>query len=175
MRSGKSYILRATPYRTSEHKIDGAVITLYRHASDAARGRTRRGKRVRVLRASSWWCSTRTCESRPRRPRFIGPFRSGPETVQNRPLPPGPCPLRSSRAPRRSAQGATDGAAIAPFTVEFNMDGDAGRKFECRLRAHRARWRRRGDRALPACVIRTAEKRANERVNLILIPRLRGR
>jgi len=132
VRSGKSYILRATPYRTSEHKIEGAVITFIgmpqrlregEHAEDSAGGAVEfmlvLDPDLRIKAAT---------------PSFYQAFQVSPETVQNRPLHEQNHFLSDNPELQKALQKAQQtGAASAPFTVELKMDGDARRKFECRL------------------------------------------
>ena len=133
VRSGKSYILRATPYRTSEHKIEGAVITFIgmpqtlregEHAADSAAGEA--GEFMLVLDPY--------LRVKAATPSFYRAFQVSPETVQNRPLHEQNHFLSDNSELQKALQKAQQaGAASAPFTVELKMDGDTRRKFECRL------------------------------------------
>jgi two-component system, chemotaxis family, CheB/CheR fusion protein len=133
VRSGKSYILRATPYRTSENRVEGAVITFIgmpkamregKHAEDTAAGESAEFMLVldpdlRVKAAT---------------PSFYRAFQLSPEAVQNRPLHEQDHFVSDKPELQKALHKAQrTGAASAPFTVELKMNGDARRKFECRL------------------------------------------
>jgi len=133
VRSGKSYILRATPYRTSEHKIEGAVITFI-----GMPRALREGERAEDIAAGGaaefMLVLDPDLRVKAATPSFYRAFQVSRETVQNRPLHEQNHFLSDNPELQKALQKARQtGAPSAPFTVELKMDGDARRKFECRL------------------------------------------
>jgi two-component system, chemotaxis family, CheB/CheR fusion protein len=132
VRSGKSYIVRAAPYRTGENKIEGAVITFIglpkvllegKQAEDTPPGEAAEfmlvlDPELRVKAAT---------------PSFYRAFRLNPEAVQNRPLHEHNHFVSDNPELQKALQKVRQtGQPIAPFTVELK-DRGARRKFECRL------------------------------------------
>jgi two-component system, chemotaxis family, CheB/CheR fusion protein len=118
VRSGKSYILRATPYRTSEHKIEGAVITFIGMPQIL-----REGKRAEDMppgeAAEFMLVLDPELRVKAATPSFYRAFQLSPEAVLG------------DNPELQKAQQTSE--AVAPFTVELKMDGDTRRKFECKL------------------------------------------
>ena len=131
VRSGKPYLLRLTPYRTSDNKVDGVVLTMTL-AMTLAEQRTATlsaeyASEIMVLLDSDLQIKAAT-------PSFYRAFHLSPESVRNRTLD----GLDHVLAGHPELQGALQkahrgNAAIAPFTVELKADGNAPRKFQCSL------------------------------------------
>jgi two-component system, chemotaxis family, CheB/CheR fusion protein len=125
VQSGKSYFLRITPYRTSDNKVEGAVLTLTLALTETQRNEAAAGEQptefmlvldphLRVQAAT---------------PSFYRAFQLKANTADSR--------LNHLIADSPELQKALEKAqstngAIAPFIVEVKMEG-ARRKFECRL------------------------------------------
>jgi two-component system CheB/CheR fusion protein len=130
MRSGKPYVLRATPYRTSDNKIEGAVITFIpvpQAVLDAKR----------VIRAPEvpefMLVLDPDLRVKAASASFYRTFQLNPEAVRNRGLD----SLSHLTSANHDLQNAlatarASGHPIAPFTVELKIDG-VQQKFECRL------------------------------------------
>jgi two-component system, chemotaxis family, CheB/CheR fusion protein len=123
-RSSKPYILRATPYRTSENKVEGAVITFIGVPETLREARPEEfvlvlDSNLRVKTAS---------------PAFYRAFELSQESVQNRPLRQvNPVISDNPELQKALEKAQQTSEAMAPFMVELRMDGGARRKFECTL------------------------------------------
>jgi two-component system CheB/CheR fusion protein len=131
VRSGKPYLLRVTPYRTSDNKVEGVVLTttlaMTLVEQGAAALSSERASEMMLLLDSD-------LQIKAAAPSFYRAFHLSPESVRNRPLD----RLDLGLAGHPELQGALQkalrgGAAIAPFTVDLKVDGNAGRKFQCSL------------------------------------------
>ena len=131
VRSGRSYLLRATPYRTSENKVDGAVITFMGVIPDDARARAEESSHGN---AEFMLVLDRDLRIQTATPSFYRAFRLAPEAVQNRPLDRVNHVVADNPELQKALKKAQQpGEMIAPFTVELKLDGEARQKFECRL------------------------------------------
>ncbi len=131
VRSGKPYLLRVTPYRTGGNKVEGVVLTMTLAMTlveqRAAALSSERASEMMLLLDSDLQIKAAT-------PSFYRAFHLGPEAVRNRPLHRLDHVLAGHPELRGALQKAQRGsAAISPFTVELKVDGNASRKFECRL------------------------------------------
>jgi two-component system CheB/CheR fusion protein len=124
VRSGKTYILRATPYRTGENRVQGAVITLIGLPETLREAKA--GEFVLVLDPA--------LRVKAASPSFYRAFQLSPESVQNRPLDRLNHFVSGNPELQKALQTAQQTSeTIPPFTIELRMDGDARKKFECRL------------------------------------------
>jgi two-component system CheB/CheR fusion protein len=131
VRSGKPYLLRVTPYRTGDNKVEGVVLTMTLAMTLAeqrlAALSSERASEIMLLLDSDLQIKAAT-------PSFYREFHLSPEAVRNRPLHRVDHVLAGHPELRGALQKAQRGsAAISPFTVELKIDGNAGGKFECRL------------------------------------------
>jgi two-component system, chemotaxis family, CheB/CheR fusion protein len=124
VRTGKSYILRAVPYRTSENTVEGAVITFIGIPETLREARPDEfvfvlDPDLRVKTAS---------------PSFYRAFQLSPESVQNRRLHQLNQVISDNTDLHKILEKAQHtGDALAPFMLELKMDGGVRRKFECQL------------------------------------------
>lgn len=128
VRSGQPYTFRAMPYRTSDNKVEGAVITLMAipHAREA--NRPEAGRVVELMLVLDTQLRIRAAS-----PSFYRAFRLRPESAQNRPL----HRLDHVFADNPQLWGALEKAqkttdTIAPFPMELKLDGTS-QKVECRV------------------------------------------
>jgi two-component system, chemotaxis family, CheB/CheR fusion protein len=129
VRTGKSYFLRITPYRTIENKVEGAVLTLTLALTDKQRGEAAAAQHptefmlvldpeLRIKAATS---------------SFYRTLRVSPESVQNRPIQSLNHMVSDNPQLEEALQKAQNtNEAIAPFMVELRTD-KTPRKFECKL------------------------------------------
>ena len=131
VRSGKPYLLRVTPYRTSDNKVEGVVLTMTLAMTlaeqTAAALSSERASEMMLLLDSDLRIKAAT-------PSFYRAFHLSPESARNRPVDRLDHTLAGHPELQSALQKAQHGsAAIAPFTVELKADGNAGRKFQCSL------------------------------------------
>lgn len=131
VRSGKAYLLRVTPYRTSDNKVEGLVLTMTlgmkmmdaRATALAAED----ASEIMLLLDSDLQIKTAT-------PSFYRAFGLSPESVRNQPLDHLDHVFADLPELAGALQKAQHGAApIAPFTVDLKMDGNERRRFVCKL------------------------------------------
>ena len=130
-RSGKPYLLRLTPYRTSDNKVEGVVLTMTLAMTLVEQGAAALsaecGSEMMLLLDSDLQIKAAT-------PSFYRAFQLSPESVRNRPFDRLDHVLAGHPEFQGALQKAQRGsAAIAPFTVELKADGNAPRKFECTI------------------------------------------
>ena len=130
-RSGKPYLLRLTPYRTSDNKVEGVVLTMTLAMTlveqSAAALSAERGSEMMLLLDSDLQIKAAT-------PSFYRAFHLNPESARNQPFDRLDHVLGGQPEVQNALQKAQRGtAAIAPFTVEIKSDGNAPRKFECAI------------------------------------------
>ena len=129
VRTGKSYILRATPYRTSENKVEGAVISFIGIPQTMREAKHSEGAPVEFMLVLDPNLHIKAAT-----PSFYRAFRLGPEAVHNRPLHRLNHVISDNPQLQQALHRAQHSSEmIAPFTVELRMDGEARRTFECRL------------------------------------------
>lgn len=131
LRSGKAYRMRVAPYRTSENKVEGVVLTLtptltYRQRQEPADGGEPSMEFMLVLDPD--------LRIKAASPSFYRAFGFSRESIENRPL----HRLNHFTADNPGLQKALQKAqqtsdAIAPLSVELKMDGNERRKFECKI------------------------------------------
>ena len=132
VRSGKIYILRGTPYRTSEKNVEGAVITFIGLVGE----RQRRAEETLTAHAAEFMLVLdRDLRIRSATQSFYRLFRLSQESVQNRPIIQGLNHFVSDNPELQKAlqRVQQSGDTIAPFAVALSMDGNERRKFECRV------------------------------------------
>jgi len=130
VRSGKSYFLRITPYRTSENKVEGAVLALTLALTDMQRGEAAAAQHPTefMLVLDPELCVKAATSS------FYRTFQASPEMVQNRPLHSLNHMVSDNPQLEEALQKARNaGDVIAPFMVELRTDKETRRKFECKL------------------------------------------
>ena len=131
VRSGKPYLLRVTPYRIGGNKVEGVVLTMTlamtlveQRAADLS---AEHASEIMLVMDSGLHIKAAT-------PSFYRVFQLSPELARNRPLDRLDRVLAGLPELQSALQKAQrPGAAIAPFTVELKIDGNARRKFECRI------------------------------------------
>jgi two-component system CheB/CheR fusion protein len=130
VRSGKSYFLRITPYRTHENKVEGAVLTLTLALTD-----TQRGEAAAAAHPSEFMLVLDPeLHIKAATPSFYRVFQVSPESVQNRPIQGLNHVLGDNPALQEALRKAEHtGENIAPFTVELKTGEGNRRRFECRL------------------------------------------
>jgi two-component system CheB/CheR fusion protein len=130
VRSGKSYFLRITPYRTSESKVDGAVLTLTLALTDKQRGEAAATEHP----AEFMLVLDPELRVKAATPSFYRTFQVSPESVQNRPIHGLNHVVSDNPQLEEALQKARKtNEAIAPFLVELRTDKENRRKFECKL------------------------------------------
>lgn len=130
VRSGKAYRMRVTPYRTSDNKVEGAVLTFRPSLTEKQRQEAVDAERstefmlvldpdLRIKAASRSFCRA---------------FHLSKESIENRPLDRLNHFMADNPELQKALQKAQQtGDAIAPLTVELRMDGDRRGKFECKI------------------------------------------
>jgi len=130
VRSGRSYLLRATPYRTNDNKVDGAVITFMGtvRSATATPGQAKPAGRSEFMLVLDPNLHIRAATAS-----FYQAFGLSAESIQNLPL----HRLNHFISDNPQLQKALEKAQqttemIEPFTLELGADG-MQKKFECRL------------------------------------------
>jgi hypothetical protein len=126
VRSGESYMLRAVPYRTSDNRVEGAVITFMRVPPGLEAKRDDATAEFMLVLDPELHIKAAS-------PSFYRKFRLTPESVRDRPLSLVNHVISDNPELRKAlekAQKTTD--TIAPFGVELKLDGTR-QKLECRI------------------------------------------
>jgi two-component system, chemotaxis family, CheB/CheR fusion protein len=130
IRSGRSYTLRATPYRTSDNKVDGVVITFIGTVSGAT---VTPGQAAAAERSEYMVVLDPNLHVRAATPSFYQVFGLSAESIRNRPLYRLNHFISDNPQLEKALQKAQQtNEAIEAFMVELRADGTR-RKFECRL------------------------------------------
>ena len=129
VRSGKSYFLRITPYRTQENRVEGVVLTLTLALTDEQRGEAT----VAQHPSEFMLVLDPGLHIKAATPSFYRTFQVSPESVQNHPIHRLNHVIADNPGLQQALQKAEHTSEhIAPFMVELKTDGER-RKFECRL------------------------------------------
>ena len=130
VRSGKSYFLRITPYRTSENKVEGTVLTLTLALTEKQRDEAATAEHP----AEFMLVLDRELHIKAATPSFYRAFRLSQESARNRPLQELNHVMSENPQLEEALRKVREtNEAIAPFFVELRTDGENRRKFECKV------------------------------------------
>jgi two-component system, chemotaxis family, CheB/CheR fusion protein len=130
VRSGKAYRMRITPYRTSENKVEGAVLTFGPSLTEKQRQEAVDAEHstefVLVLDPD--------LHIKAASPSFYRAFHISKESIESRPLDRLNHFMADNPELQKALQKAQQtGDTIAPLTIELRIDGDQRRKFQCMI------------------------------------------
>ena len=125
-RSGKSYFLRITPYRTTENKVQGIVLTLTENQEEAAA--TEHPMEFMLVLDTELRVRAAT-------PSFYRAFKLSPEAILNQRLDRLNHVVGFDNPELREAlrKALHTSEAVGPVTLELKMDEESLRGFECRI------------------------------------------